>query len=152
MTGLKNKYWDRCDHKHSGFSLHISPRHIVSSDRISPASPRVAESGGIPPLRRLGEERERSECSKCYSLNRQTLQGLNHIKIQGIQRSGFLSSPYVQWCRKTAHHLHPINFVSWCVGTKLISDQHIVQYLVRRQKEITASLAAVKLKHAHCCI
>lgn len=107
---------------------------------------------GMTALRRLWEERERSDCPKCYSLKRQTLQGLNHIKIQSILRWAFLSCLYVQQCRKTAHYLNPINFVSRCVSTKLISDQHIVQCLLRRQKEITASLAAVKLKHTHCCI
>lgn len=43
-------------------------------------------------------------------------------------------------------------FVSRCVGTKMISGQHIVGYLIRWQREITASLTAAKLKHAQCCI
>lgn len=65
----------------------------------------------MPPLGRLGEGK------KLHSLNRQTQQGLNHTKIQAIQRSASLRSLYVQWCRKTAHQLNPINFVSWSAGT-----------------------------------
>lgn len=71
-------------------------------NRIFPVSPWAARSGLMPPLRRLGEGK------KCYSLNRQTQQGLNHTKTQNIQRSAFFRSLYVQWCRKTAHLLNQL--------------------------------------------
>lgn len=77
-----------------------------------------------------------------------------HVGDKGIQKSFRELSSHIPG--RALEELSPsLDFsylVSRCVGTKMTSGQHIVGYLIRWQREITASLAAAKLKHAQCCI